>query len=91
MDAQTGTSVANVLHFKHLDPTSPAFEAFHPYTSIPTLIDLEIMSNIIERMAKNMQGSSGTGGIDEKSWQDWTLHYGPFSRHFQEATATLGR
>ena len=63
-DTKMGTSVAHILCFKHPGLTSPALEVFHPYASIPALIDLEMTSDIINRVAKKMHGMSGPGGID---------------------------
>ena len=63
-DTKTGTSVAHILRFKHHGLTSLALEAFYPYASIPALIDLEITSDIINRVAKEMHSTAGPGGIN---------------------------
>ena len=85
----TETLVTDVILSKHPNCTSPALEAFHPYVSSPALIDLEITSNIVDWVPKTMKGAAGPWFIGTVNWQDWTLHYGPSSREFQEFIATL--
>ena len=63
-DTKTGTSAEQILRFKNPGLISPALEVFHPYASIPALIDLEIKSDIINRVAKEMHSMAGTGGIN---------------------------
>ena len=48
MDVNTETLVADVLLSKHPNHKSPALEEFHPYVSSPTLINLEITSDIVD-------------------------------------------
>ena len=38
-------------------------------------MDINIMADILEKVAKSMQGAAGPGGIDATSCQYWTLWY----------------
>ena len=55
----TETLVVDVLFSKHLNRTSPALEAFHPYVSSPALLDLDITSDIVDRVPKTIKGAAG--------------------------------
>ena len=59
MDVNTETLVADVLLSKHPNCTSPALEAFNPYVSSPTLINLDITSDIVDWVPKTMKGTAG--------------------------------
>ena len=65
--------MSDVFFSKNPDPSSLDLVAFHLYASTPTLIDLEKASNIIELVGGDMHGMEVLVGIDESSWQDWTL------------------
>ena len=39
--------------------TSPALEAFHPYVYSPALINLDITSDIVDRVPNTMKGAVG--------------------------------
>ena len=54
-DVNTETLVADVLFSKHTNRTSPALEAFHPCFSSPSLIDLDITSDIVDWVPKTMK------------------------------------
>ena len=56
----TETLVADVIFSKHPNRTLPALEAFHPYFSSPNLIDLDIMSDIVDKVPNTMKGAAGT-------------------------------
>ena len=56
MDANIETLISDVLFSKHPNRKSPALEAFHPYFSSPSLIDLDIMSYIVDRVPKTIKG-----------------------------------
>ena len=56
MDVNTETLVADVLLSKHPNHKSPALEEFHPCFSSPSLIDLDIMSYIVDRVPKTIKG-----------------------------------
>ena len=58
-DANKETLITYLLFSKHPNRTSPALEAFHPYVSSPTLIDLNITSKIFDRVPKTMKGAAG--------------------------------
>ena len=58
-DVNTYTLVADVLFSKHPNCTSPALEAFHPYFSSTSLINLDITSEIVGRLLKTMKGAAG--------------------------------
>ena len=57
-DVNTETLVADVIFSKHPNCTSPALEAFNPYVSSPALIDLDITSDIVDRVPKMMKGAA---------------------------------
>ena len=58
-DVNTETLVTDVLFSKHTNRTSPALEEFHPCFSSPSLIDLDITSDIVDRLPKTMKGAEG--------------------------------
>ena len=58
-DVNTETLVADLLFFKHPNRTSPALEAFHPYVYSPALINLDIKSDIVDRVPNTMKGAVG--------------------------------
>ena len=88
---KTGKNVADVIASKHPDPMSPAAEAFCQYVKISTLIDVDIMVDIVEQVAKSMKGAAGPRGIDTVAWQDWNLWYDPLIQDLWEAITTIGR
>ena len=55
-DSKTGTAVVDVLRSKHTNPISPALEELHPYASTPYLVNLDIMSYIVEKFSNITQG-----------------------------------
>ena len=69
-DVNMETLVADLLLSKHPNHTLPALEAFHPYVSSPTLIDLEITLEIVERVHKTMKGAEEPWRIEKVNWQD---------------------
>ena len=54
MDKKIGTLVVDALHSKHPNPKFLSLDAYHTYATIPTLINLDIMPDIVEKAAKTM-------------------------------------
>ena len=68
-----GNKLVEFIASKHTALTTLSLEEFCQYDIMPTLIDIDIMSYIMEKVAKDIQGAAGPGGIDASTWQDCTL------------------
>ena len=89
MESKIGTRVAEIIWSKHPNPTSPSMEVSQPYIITLNLINLDIMYNIINRLDKMMQVSSGLGGIDAAAWWYWSIRYVLSIRYLWEVIATF--
>ena len=61
MDDSTREMLTNFLWSNHINPTSTAFEEFHPYDLTLVLINFYITSGIVDRAEKIIQGAEGPG------------------------------
>ena len=68
MDVNIGKPVDDVLRLKHPNPISLAMGKFSLFSAIPSLIYLDITSDIFKRVSKMMHGAAGPIFIDAVAW-----------------------
>ena len=93
-DASTsvpGRSVLDILHEKHPEPGVIDESAFMSCDDLTPLLDLDITADYVERVAHQIQGSSGPCGSTALQWHGYLLHHGVFSAHLCDAVAMLAR
>ena len=64
------------LHEKHPEPGVIDESAFMPCDDLPPLLDLDITTDYVERVAHQTQGSSGPCGSTALQWHGYLLHHG---------------
>uniref|UniRef100_A0A146KS76 Uncharacterized protein n=1 Tax=Lygus hesperus TaxID=30085 RepID=A0A146KS76_LYGHE len=88
--AGNGRTVHEVLNSKHPPQVTPCPETYLR-TELPTLLEVDITDNHIEKAAHRLRGSAGPSGTDARQWRDMLLRYGAHSRRLREAVAALTR
>ena len=76
---------------KHPDPPKSSIHSFLPCSELPPLLDVDLTSSHIEKVAQQIQGSAGPGGFTASHWKDSLLHYGAHSAKLRDALAELAR
>ena len=82
--------VADVLASRHPDPTLSSMDTFLHYIEMLLLTDLDITVDIVARVAKNNQVTTGLGEINLDVWQDRTFYYSTSSQEICEDIGILG-
>ena len=62
---------------------------FIPCDSLPPLLDLDLTTAYVEKVAHQIQGSAGPGGSTALHWHCFLLHYGTSSSRLRDAVAGL--
>ena len=83
--------LARHLHEKHPDPGVIDESAFMPCDDLPPLLDLDITADYVERVAHQIQGSSGPCESTALQWHGYLLHCGVSSARLRDAVAMLAR
>ena len=94
LDTSTGVpghSVLDILHEKHPEPGVIVESAFMPCDDLPPLLDLDITADYVERVAHQIQGSSGPCGSTALQWHGYLLRHGVSSTRLRDAVAILAR
>jgi len=76
---------------KHPDQSIPHSEVFISCNELPTLIDVDVSSDHVKKVAHSLSGSAGVSAIDALQWQDLLLKHGGASERLREAIASLTR
>ena len=87
----TETTVEAVLKSKHPEAIIPEEEVLAIYPVVPELVTLDITSDTVSKVAANLSGSAGPGGVDAMGLQQWLLKYGVSSALLREAVAEFTR
>jgi hypothetical protein len=90
-DAGKGKTVWEVLESKHPDQVDPDPEAFLECNDLPTLVEIDVTAEHIQKVAHSLSGSAGVSALDAAQWQDLLLKRGGASERLREATAALTR
>ena len=86
-----GHSVLDILHEKHPEPGAIDESAFMSCDDLPPLLDLDITADYMERVAHQIQGSSGPCGSTALQWHGYLLRHGVSSALLRDAVAMLAR
>ena len=63
-DDGKGNTVKSVLESKHPPQAESSPEAFIVCEQLPTLVDIDVSSSHVYKVAKTRSGSAGIGGLD---------------------------
>ena len=58
---------------------------------LPTLIEVDVTAEHVQKVAKNLSGGAGVSGLDAAQWQYLLLNHGGASEKLSEAMASLTR
>ena len=86
-----GSTLLDVLCWKHPDPHPPVPATFLHCDVLPQLEEVEITGCHVLLSVRQIQGGVGPGGCDACHWQDVLLRYGAHSSHLRDAVAALSR
>ena len=59
--------------------------------ALPTLIEVDVTAEHVQKVAKNLSGGAGVSGLDAAQWQYLLLNHGGASEKLREAMASLTR
>ena len=63
-DAGNGRTVMDILQSKHPDQSEPHPDAFVVCDALPTLIEVDVTAEHVQKVAKNLSGGAGVSGLD---------------------------
>uniref|UniRef100_A0A8D8RP38 Reverse transcriptase domain-containing protein n=1 Tax=Cacopsylla melanoneura TaxID=428564 RepID=A0A8D8RP38_9HEMI len=86
-----GRTVFEVLQEKHPEQLNPDPNLFLSDDPLPALIDVDVSSNHIEKVARTLRGGAGPSGTDADQWKSMLLRYGHQSALLRETVASLVR
>jgi hypothetical protein len=87
----TGQTVKEVLESKHPLQAEGNPEAFIICEELPALVDVDITTEHVAKVARSLSGTAGPSGIDSQQWTDLLLKFGGPSANLREAVAALTR
>eukprot|EP00957_Ditylum_brightwellii_P142376 10846860-Ditylum_brightwellii.AAC.1 len=85
INSKTGKLVSKDLISKHPDPSQPPELALEDYDTLPAMMEVDIATNTIMKVAAKMQGAAGPDRANLIVWHDWVLYYGEASYRLQES------
>lgn len=88
----TGKTVIDVLKEKHPVPSVPdhsLFTLLNEMNEMPCLLQVDITSEHVEKVARKLHGGGGPFGATSDHWMDYLLHYGQASFRLGESVAEL--
>ena len=59
----------DTLQSKHPDQSEPHPDAFVVCDVLPTLIEVDVTAEHVQKVAKNLSGGAGVSGLDAAQWQ----------------------
>lgn len=86
-----GQIVFEVLKSKHPGQMTPNDNTFLTCEQLPIMVDVDISSDHIEKMARSLHGSAGPSGTNSDQWKSMLLRYGAHSERLRESVASLTR
>lgn len=84
-------SVFQILEEKHPNQAPPIVSDFDQTTVLPHLVNVDITSSHIEKVARSISGGAGPSGTDADQWKTMLLRFGPHSFKLRESIAALTR
>ena len=84
-------TVFKVFKDKHPEPRTVDENAFIHCDDLPVLVDVDVTSGYIEKVARKIRGSAGPSGTDSDNWSNFLLRYGNHSKRLREAVAASTR
>jgi hypothetical protein len=87
VDEKTDDLVAEVLESKHPSAKTPDVSVLTDYPRLPDFVDLDITDEAVEKVARRLSGSAGSGGTDSHALQHWLLRFGKASGALRDAVA----
>jgi hypothetical protein len=78
-DEKSGDFVAKALQFEHPDVRTADMSQLPAYAGTPDFVNLDIMDEIIEKVAQQLSRSVGVGGSDSHTLTHWLLRFGTAS------------
>ena len=91
---KTNKPVLQVLQEKHpdmrdVDVSDPTNSAFEQYEKVPAAIPLRITADTVEKVASELSGAAGPGGVDGVTMKKWLLQFGSRSDRLRGIIARL--
>lgn len=86
-----GKNVFEVLKNKYPCQMVPENDTFLKNDELPVMVDVDISSDHIEKMARCLQGSAGPSGTNADQWKSMILRFGAHSARLRESIASLTR
>ncbi|KAF6201996.1 hypothetical protein GE061_004392 [Apolygus lucorum] len=86
-----GTTVLDVMKSKHPAQFRPQEDTFIASDTLPLMVDIDVTSNHIEKVARKLRGSAGPSGTDAEQWRNMLLRFGAHSAQLREVVASLVR
>jgi len=84
-----GSTLLDILHEKHPEPGVNDESAFMACDVLPSLLDLDIPADYVERVVHQIQGFAGPGDSTALQWHGCLLQYGLSSACLQDAVAMV--
>ena len=91
IDKKSGTRVLDVLHSKHPEAVIPDAAVLEEYAVVPAMKDLDVTCDTVTKVAGELSGAGGPGGVDAVALQHWLLRFGKDSFALREAVAEFTR
>lgn len=88
----TGKTEIDLLKENHPTPSVPDHSLFtlpNEMNEIPCLLQVDITSEHVEKVARKLHGGGGPSGATSDHWMDYHLHYGQASFRLRESVAEL--
>ena len=79
------------MESKHPPQAEANQDAFIVCDKLPVLIDVDITSKHVSKVARTLSGSAGLSALDSQQWVDLLLKFGGASEILREAVAALVR
>ena len=90
-DAGKGKSVKEVLEEKYPDQTIPNPDVFLFCDVLPTIVDVDVTAEHVQKVANSLSGGAGVSAIDAAQWKNLLLKHGGASANLRESMAALTR
>ena len=89
VDEKSGNLVNEILESKHPIGRDVKISSFPIFESCPELINIEVIEDSVERVARRISGSASPSGIDLLSMSHWLLKFSRASTNIRRSIAKL--
>ena len=89
IDSKIGDLVKETLKSKHPNGRDVSVENLPEFESCLEIIDIVVREDNVEKVAKQLSGSTGPSGINSFSMSHWLLKFGPSSAILRKSFADV--